>query len=178
MNDFLNLFFFQSIRSSLIYILNDCGVMMYLYDNLFLITLQMQVNSPIKRAPKNKSPVWFYFHFMKIDHGSRRICIKTANNIALRSYMYIIDMVSTRIILLNSNKVFWIGNIQKQYGLCAENKISEYLLLFSQNVPVHPGWQPNSQTPLNLLQPWQFCPQASVQLIPYRPDWHAKYRGK
>ena len=32
-----------------------------------------------KKSSKNKSPVWFDFHFIKIDHGSRYMRIKTAN---------------------------------------------------------------------------------------------------
>ena len=34
----------------------------------------------------------FDFHFMKIDHGSRRMRVKTVNNISLCSYMYRKDL--------------------------------------------------------------------------------------
>ena len=51
---------------------------------------------------------------------------------------------------------------------------SIFLRLFSQYVPVHSGRQPNSQTPLNLLQFRQFGPQVLAQFVPYRPVGHTK----
>ena len=46
----------------------------------------------------------------------------------------------------------------------------------SQRCPVHPGRQPRSQTPLNLLQPWHWSPHVALQLSPYRPVGHSKFK--
>ena len=47
-------------------------------------------------------------------------------------------------------------------------------LLCSQNVPSHPGLQPNSQTPSTALQLIQLDPHFSMQFLPKDPFIHPK----
>ena len=44
----------------------------------------------------------------------------------------------------------------------------------SHTVPLHPDRHPNSQTPLNRLQPLQLEGHVWPQLMPYRPCGHSK----
>ena len=90
------------------------------------------------------------------------------------------NMIFCRVDVSKHNEIFFMGIMQNKTGFYVENyftlqKLYRYvILLSSQNNPFQPGRQPNSQTPVNLLQPWQFGPQGLAQFKPYLSGWHAK----